>query len=423
MRNKTFLALTMMLVLSGAIFIGGTNYALANPSPTNIPTFSTGPYPGAPSYTVYVNDSWYYAKNAYGVIKYSSTNATQIIMSVAQNYSHIYLKASKSNPILITSPIILTNKQFITFEGTAAFDEILWLANGANCDMWKVFGSCHQIEWIHLGMYGNIYGESVPCNGITFYGGGGTAKATDCHIEHCSIVWFTGHAIYIETELYASTITNNYLENCPNGSAIRAMNLLDSIVSNNIIWNTREAIWIDASLHNCQDNIISSNLIFNVTYQAIGIYSSTGDIVSDNWISYAGTIGIDIRNSNRIKVQGNHLNAITQHGIYLHTVNESTIEGNTLAGCSFYADNTYDGIWIGSAGSGVSGWNIISGNIITSENTMCNMKYGIDELAGFLADYNLFHGNIVRGADTQDIAIHGVHSKGYDNFNSTGYIP
>lgn len=48
-------------------------------SPTiNTFTISSGVYPSAPTYTIWVEDSTYYAKNAYGAIDYSGTNITVI---------------------------------------------------------------------------------------------------------------------------------------------------------------------------------------------------------------------------------------------------------------------------------------------------------------------------------------------------------
>ena len=55
-------------------------------SPSTTPTFSTGPYPGAPTYTIYTDGSWYYAKNAYGAINYSGTDASQVVQNVFDNH-------------------------------------------------------------------------------------------------------------------------------------------------------------------------------------------------------------------------------------------------------------------------------------------------------------------------------------------------
>jgi len=48
-------------------------------------TLSSGIYPGAPSYTIWREDTVYYAKNAYGVIDYSGTNASSVIYNVIAN--------------------------------------------------------------------------------------------------------------------------------------------------------------------------------------------------------------------------------------------------------------------------------------------------------------------------------------------------
>lgn len=51
-------------------------------SPGNYQVISGGIYPGASTYTMFADDGTYYAKNAYGLVSYSGTNATTIINQV-----------------------------------------------------------------------------------------------------------------------------------------------------------------------------------------------------------------------------------------------------------------------------------------------------------------------------------------------------
>jgi len=76
------IASILILVISSASW-GVVFYAAANPSPTSSGYGEAGIYPGAPAYTVWKEDSTYYAKDANGHIPTwgIGTNATAIIES------------------------------------------------------------------------------------------------------------------------------------------------------------------------------------------------------------------------------------------------------------------------------------------------------------------------------------------------------
>jgi len=79
----TFLAIGLLL---GAF----ATYA-ATPSSTF--TISGGVYPGAPSYTIWEEDSNYFAKNSNGKIEFSGSNASQLLQNAINNGDVIFVKA------------------------------------------------------------------------------------------------------------------------------------------------------------------------------------------------------------------------------------------------------------------------------------------------------------------------------------------
>ena len=96
-------------------------------TPSTTPTFSTGPYPGAPTYTIYTNGSWYYAKNEYGGIEYSSTSAAVVIQNVFDTHPSFVFFKNGTTAILayhsytfnfnVTTKQNLINQTSITLKG------------------------------------------------------------------------------------------------------------------------------------------------------------------------------------------------------------------------------------------------------------------------------------------------------------------
>jgi len=77
--QKISLKTAIITVLLSVLLTTGIVYVLASPNGTF--TISPYIYPGAPKYTIFKEGNTYYAKNAYGAIDYSGTNATMVIQS------------------------------------------------------------------------------------------------------------------------------------------------------------------------------------------------------------------------------------------------------------------------------------------------------------------------------------------------------
>jgi hypothetical protein len=108
MNKKSIVGICLSLFILGS----SLGYALSQSSGTF--TTSQGVYPGAPSYTIWQEDSTYYAKNVYGAIDYSGTNGTTIIQNALDNGRTIFLKAG----IYVASGFMNTNNVLVG-EGNA----------------------------------------------------------------------------------------------------------------------------------------------------------------------------------------------------------------------------------------------------------------------------------------------------------------
>jgi len=104
----------LSVVFIGILVFSLTNFVLTQS--TRDFTISPGIYPGAPCYTVWREGDSYYAKNAFGAIEYSGTNASYIIQKALDNGRYIYIA---SGTYLLSRP--LQYRDDITIEG-AGYD-------------------------------------------------------------------------------------------------------------------------------------------------------------------------------------------------------------------------------------------------------------------------------------------------------------
>ena len=423
-RKKLSSIVLSAIVISSILSLEIYTYAT---SPSTTPTFSSGPYPGAPTYTIYTNGSWYYAKNAYGAIDYSGTNASQIINSCIGNNTWIKILQQTTDPIWIDSPIIIPdNTLYCTFEGQDIVQSPqitggLKLSDGANCDMFRVGQCCHQIHWFDLGMTGNKAGQTLNnSNGIHFVG---TGCSSDCRIERCLIIDFTEHCIYIEKLLSASYILQNYLENSY-GDSIHACGLINSIVSGNFLWSCHRGIYMNSTAYACQDNTISENKISHQRYGnissagAIIIFNSTGNDILGNWIDDS-VVGISLDTTYRGIISHNDIRTCKTYGIKLRYCAYLSIENNLVIGASYDTNSGYDGIYISATGAGTHYCTFI-GNLVSSTDFTNKVRMGINEEAG--SDYNIYVSEYCTGAVTKNISVTGAHSHVASSYNGTSWI-
>ena len=111
MKNpKISLKQVITIVLISTILTFSITYYAMVQVPSSTFTLNPGIYPGAPSFTVWNEGSYYFAKDANGEIKFGGTNASQIItnaINAMSPYQSIVINGNVTitNTITITKPI------------------------------------------------------------------------------------------------------------------------------------------------------------------------------------------------------------------------------------------------------------------------------------------------------------------------------
>ncbi|MEM3629101.1 MAG: hypothetical protein QXE06_06995 [Candidatus Bathyarchaeia archaeon] len=93
--QKQFIKTVMLVVIFTFAFLIG--YTFGSNGSSGSFTISSGIYPGAATYTIYKEGNTYYAKNAYGAIEFSGTDAATVIQTTinALNKGTILIKAGE----------------------------------------------------------------------------------------------------------------------------------------------------------------------------------------------------------------------------------------------------------------------------------------------------------------------------------------
>ena len=122
----TFLTITLLIIAS---FYAGHSLA----SPSNTFTISSGIYPGSPTYTIYKEGSTYYAKDAYGAIDFSGTNATAVIQ---QALNSLTPDRTWKEKVVLKGDFVLTDSIYVPSLTVLDLTEArLYASNGLNKKM------------------------------------------------------------------------------------------------------------------------------------------------------------------------------------------------------------------------------------------------------------------------------------------------
>jgi len=103
-----------IIVVSTILLTSFAFYVFAA-TPTSTFWISSGVYPGAPTYTIWREGSDYFAKDANGEIKYSGTNATEVIEDAIDNAPD-WGSVKALGTITIENTIEIVNRRGFTFE-------------------------------------------------------------------------------------------------------------------------------------------------------------------------------------------------------------------------------------------------------------------------------------------------------------------
>lgn len=326
-------ALTSLLI---GIIVTSIIWVYASPSAGTF-YISEGIYPSAPNYTIWGEGSTYYAKNAYGHIDYSGTNATQLIQNALNHGKTIFIKDG-IYPISGSAPSggLLT----ITQNGTKIIGEswntILNDTSGIGINL--ILGTNKQdvlIENLQL------IGNNVSNAGVWFFD---SRRITIRHNYVNNML--AGIVVHDSRDVDATFPSNNVditvTENLVTNSFVDHIyvSTVNGVVSNNICDNSAKdsGIVISIMSHNV---VVSGNVIKDCYAFGIAIAMSFNVAVSGNTIIGGGgsqNHGICIctddnasRASRGISIVGNLIESVGLYGIYTQQyVEDVTISSNTI---------------------------------------------------------------------------------------------
>ncbi len=397
---------------------------------------SEGIYPHGVSYTIWKEGTTYYAKNAYGNIDYSGTNASEIIISAWNTLTTGGILYFKQGTYTIDVQLSIPyNDIQLTFEKGAI------LELGANTNLLS-FNEKERITIIS----GELDGKKATYNSDNWNGIIG--QTTDSRIKDLYIHDFNGNGIFVPNAtnlvldsvisknngnrgIYITTtgaiadesdyckIINSHTEDnglrgisisvsigtivqgstsindgTSDGIHIEANVDLDNIyviVDSNIVVNSgRYGInFVSYSSGIASRSVISNNIIVNSTEVGIRVYQGSGGltenvIVEGNQIYDSGTTGISVYNyASQSVIANNIVKNSTTYGIALrgdnHTINGNNIIGSGSDGIYLdYADyNTIVGNIVGENANGIVETGTSDGNIIVANNCRGNTGVGI----------------------------------------------
>ena len=366
----------MLLTVIGSYYVFAT-------APSSTFTISPGIYPGAPSYTIWREGDYYFAKNSNGKIEFCGTNASQVIINAIQPNSKIFLKAGVYT---IDSTITkAVDNVIIEGEGNGTIIKV------ADNTPINAFNITDVSGWVirNLQIDGNRANQVNQDdfniqNGIMIGNAAGTSIVTDVTIENVFIhsLWANGimarSSNIQRLRIQHCTIKDTY------GDGITVRLGQDVIISENTLINCghvyqnfggsgtkRHAIYIYGS-----NFIIANNIILNSGGDGIEAYPLSNGTITDNVIVQAGRIGIYVQ---QVSGQGKRV----------------TVSGNTIAGAGV---NRTDAEWL-------YGIHIVGGSVAVVGNSVWDVPaVGIYIASG--ADNSTIEGNVIQNVEGKGIVVY-----------------
>lgn len=256
----------------------------------------------------------------------------------------------------------------------------------------------------------------------------------------------------LTSEAYANNTTNKYLftikdlvingnhDNNSSGHAIQG-NFMFSYFENLYIYDSPEdAIRLEALSSNSTDigNCLSNKILYCrlLDYKGNGIYAETGGKVTDCWVvgcpintdeTSASQRGIYVANGGGWFILDNHLDGISQDGIYVNTAYQTTIRNNLIANFGGDSDNsTYYGIYLGALNS--EGSAFCHDNTVVTERDVSGSTYVYIGFAGNSTTKQgavFIHDNYVANIGDTSVATHiGIRqtAQGDDKEKLRGFV-
>jgi hypothetical protein len=334
--TKIIFAVVAIAILSFSL---GAAIVKATGSAPNF-TISSGVYPGAPTYTVFPDGLGnYYAKDAYGMIDYSGTNAATIIQDALNGLTvgRTYIQTVECTGYFPISTIL----NIPSYAQLLLNGEIQWAGSSGTSGYMMQNSGNNQIL-ITGGIYdgGNAVGQIMNMEGISNFQVQGTYQT--------NILQMGAFMVFFGSD--------------------------NGVISNNNVYGGNKGLGID--LYDGCHNIVVSQNTFNLTYDsAISVGSTGGGVLCyDITITGNAAYGYSSGNANGgisvfglaqdITITGNVCDNFYGDGVVIQveggfTPNSITVTSNILRGNLLY-------------GIGLSGQNCTA-----SSNIINNSGYGI----------------------------------------------
>lgn len=448
-RNKLVALVFVLSVLTSLFF--GIQIGAQSGFPST--TITSGPYAGAPTYTVYPNGTHYFAKNAYGAVSWSSTNAT-----VTGNNALSY--ASAQNGTVVFTGVFYVDTPFSIKSDTYVDARNAVFIPLTNCSIFVnynspygagAYGTVNNAVYAGLGGDHNIVldGANIEGKGDLWWNGSYAmgvdfAYGQDFTVKNCNINNTRRYGISFVGVLGGEIVDNkvswtwdddniqavygcqriNILRNQCNGTlgdSVGASNIeADSAgeyltIADNFCWNARKS---GIALHNTHS---VTDYIRSVT-------------ISRNTISTTGNSGIVVQGllngyfPDNIDISGNNINntstiVTTAPGLLIERVNNSKVQINfvnsTNAGpaivITYGSGNLVTGNMASFGAKGIQMQNT-ENNTVSNNDFYSNSLRGIDLEGG--CNNNSFTGNrIMRKHTGASIFIYNSTSAA-NNFNT-----
>ena len=373
--------IALIAVIIGVLLGAYIGYAL---TPTTTFTISPGVYPGAPDYTIWREGSNYFAKNKYGEIEFSGTNASQVIQSAINaltNGGKIFIHQGVYE---INTPIIL--KEHITIVGEGGIK-----SNSGKGT--TVLSATQSIDSVFK-----------------------TSPEEDTLIAHISL-------------LYLRIVCNDLVETAIN---------LTNVDSTEISWvairgATSKGIHLGfygtippsggtipggMTIQHCRfydTNAIEINIEYN-----------TQDWILFNWFAGGNPkTAIRIFDSNKIKIRGNEINTPTEHGILITDDDNPSSHNIQVAGNWINPGTNCYPIKVNLTSPSVYSDITVTDNLITDDG----LGLSLDNCV--IVDGTDFNGKPLRNSGTATISsgtsvtfnhgLAGTPTLVLCSFNNTGY--
>jgi hypothetical protein len=178
-RNLQFLVICLIVAFASSVVT-----AQVTP-PANTQYVYSGPYAGAPSYTIYQDpvSSLYCAKNAYGVISSSNVNATTVMQYALTNAQAKSVFVTKGTYEIAAT---LTVGGYTSLVGENVIGTVLKWVGVSHGTVISV-----NSPWVRLE---NLY---VDCNGLA--DGISLVNSPDATLNHIVVLGSEGTALYVDT--------------------------------------------------------------------------------------------------------------------------------------------------------------------------------------------------------------------------------